>query len=385
MQEDALMAVGKVTNASIANLDGWMWDHKLVGFGARKQIKGVHFYVRYRIDGTQVVKSIGRLGPWTCDTARNEAKRLLGIVASGVDPYAQSLSSETFGAEIERYLLRKRTSLRPSWFAQTESYLCNYFAPLHKLLFAEIDRRKVSAILGEIETNSGPIARNRARAALSAFYTWAIQEGFVDQSPVVGTGKATEGASRDRVLSPDELKRLWRSLGDGRFADIVRLLLLTGQRRTEIGRLTWSEVDLDRKLIVLGPERTKNSRPHEVPLSTQALAILTRQPKRTEFVFSRRGFMNWADAKARLDQRVGIAPFRLHDLRRSCATGLAELGINPWIIEVVLNHYSKSTLGAVELPGHRASVAGIYNRAKYEGEMRSALQRWADHLDRIVQ
>jgi integrase len=369
------MAVGKITVSAINKLDGWLWDRSCQGFGARRQRGSVFFYVRYRLNGSQVVKSIGRNGsPWTCDTARSEAKRLLGIVASGIDPYAQPLSSETFGAEIDRYLVRKRNSLRPSWFAQTESYLRNSFAALHKLPFADIDRRKVSAILGEIETNSGPIARNRARAALSAFYTWAIQEGFVDLSPVTGTGKAAENGGRERVLSTEELKRLWRSLGDGRFADIVRLLLLTGQRRSEIGRLTWAEVDLDRKLIVLAPERTKNSRQHEVPLSSQALAILARQPRRTEFVFSRRGFMNWADAKARLDQRAGIASWRLHDARRTCATNLANLGVLPHHIEAVLNHQS----------GHKASVAGIYNRAKYEPEMRTALQRWADHLDQIV-
>jgi integrase len=245
---------------------------------------------------------------------------------------------------------------------------------LHKLSFADIDRRKVAAILAEIETKSGPIARNRARAALSAMFTWAIQEGLVDLNPVQGTGKASENGSRDRVLSPDELRKLWRGLGDGRFADIVRLLLLTGQRRSEIGRLTWSEVDLERKLIVLAPQRTKNRRSHELPLSSQALAILQRQPRRTDFVFSRRGFMNWADAKARLDQRVGIAPWTLHDLRRSAATYMAELGVNPWHVEAVLNHQS----------GHKQGIAGTYNRAKYSDEMRSALQRWADHLDNVV-
>src|SRR5262249_39245921 len=245
-----------------------MWDHKLVGFGPRKQIKGVHLYVRYRLDGAQIVKSIGRLGPWTCDTARTEAKRLLGIVASGVDPFAQSLSSETFGAEIERYLARKHALLKPSSFNGTERYLRNYSASLHRLPLADIDRRKIAALLAEIETNSGPSARNRARAALSAFYTWAIQEGLAEVNPVTGTGKADEAASRDRVLTQAELRKLWHALGDGRFPDIVRLLLLTGQRRNEIGRLTWSEVDLKRKLIVLGAERTKNSRSHEVPLSS---------------------------------------------------------------------------------------------------------------------
>ena len=368
------MAVGKVTNASIAKLDGWMWDHKLVGFGARKQIKGVHFYVRYRLDGTQIVKSIGRLGPWTCDTARTEAKRLLGIVASGVDPFAQSISSETFGAQVERYLARKQTSLKPGSFKNIARYLRGRSAPLHRLPLAEIDRRKIAAVLAEIETNSGPSARNRARAALSASYTWAIQEGLAEVYPVAGTGKADERASRDRVLTQDELRQLWRGLGDGRFADIIRLLLLTGQRRNEIGRLTWSEVDLTRKVIVLGAERTKNSRSHEVPLSSQALAILQRQPRRTEFVFSRRGFINWSDAKARLDRRLPIADWRIHDLRRTCATQMAELGVQPHIIESVLNHVS----------GHKAGVAGIYNRAKYADEMRSALQRWSDHVERIT-
>src|SRR5262249_13706435 len=146
------------------------------------------------------------------------------------------------------------------------------------------------------------------------------------------------------------------------------------QRRNEIGRLTWSEVDLGRKLIALAPERTKNSRSHGVPLSSQASAILERQPRRTEFVFSKRGFINWSDVKTRLDQRAGIAPWRLHDLSRTCATQLGELGVQPHHIEAILNHYS----------GHRAGVAGVYQRAKYEPEMRAALQKWADHLEALI-
>jgi integrase len=369
------VAVGKVTVSSLAKLDGWLWDRQCVGFGARRQRNSVFFYVRYRLNGAQIVKSIGRNGsPWTCDTARTEAKRLLGIVASGVDPFAQSLLSETFGADVERYLARKQASLKPSSFKGTERYLRGRSAPLHKLPLADIDRRKIAVLLAEIETNSGPSARNRARAALSAFYTWAIQEGLAEVNPVTGTGKADERASRDRVLTQDELRTLWRGLGDGRFADIVRLLLLTGQRRNEIGRLTWSEVDLTRRVIVLGAERTKNSRSHEVPLSSRALIILQRQPRRTEFVFSRRGFINWSDAKARLDRRLPIAEWRLHDLRRTCATGMAELGVQPHVIESVLNHVS----------GHKAGVAGIYNRSKLIEPMREALQRWADHVEAIT-
>jgi integrase len=243
---------------------------------------------------------------------------------------------------------------------------------LHKLRLTDIDRRTIAVLLGQIETSSGASSRNHLRSTLSAFFAWAIQEGLCESNPVQGTGKADESNGRERVLTQDELRKLWRGLGDGHFADIVRLLLLTGQRRTEIGRLTWSEVDLDRKLIVLAPDRTKNSRSHEVPLSTQALAILARQDRRSEFVFSK--YMNWSAGKAKLDARLGIAPCRLHDLRRTCATMLGELGIQPHHIEAILNHYS----------GHRSGVAGIYQRAKYADEMRTALQRWADHIDGIV-
>jgi integrase len=370
------MAVGKVTISSIAKLQGWLWDTHVTGFGARRQTNGVFYYVRYRHNGSQTVHSLGRHGPLTPDTARAKARQLLGLVAGGTDPFARALAGEGFAGALDRYLERKRTSLKPRSFIETQRYLRNHSTPLHRLRVGEIDRRKIAALLGEIETASGAVSRNRARSALSGFFSWCIAEGLLDINPVLGTAQADEGASRERVLTPEELRQLWRSLSDGMFGDIVRLLLLTGQRRNEIGKLRWSEVDLARKLIVLAPGRTKNSRQHELPLSTQGLEILARQPRRnsTDFVFNNRGFQDWDRCKQALDERLGIAPYRLHDLRRSCATGMAELGVQPHIIEAVLNHVS----------GHKAGVAGIYNRARYESEMRSALQRWADHVEGIV-
>jgi integrase len=188
---------------------------------------------------------------------------------------------------------------------------------------------------------------------------------------------ADEVGSRERVLTPDELRKLCIGLRDDRFSTIVRLLLLTGARRNEIGHLQWSEVDLPRKLIVLPPERTKNGKPFELPLSAQALAIIERTPRRnsSDFLFSdKSGFKDWGGAKDALDKRIGIAPWTLHDLRRTCATGMAELGTQPHIIEAVLNHVS----------GHKGGVAGIYNRASYSEPMRAALQRWADYVDKIT-
>jgi integrase len=188
---------------------------------------------------------------------------------------------------------------------------------------------------------------------------------------------ADEGGSRERVLTPDELRKLCAGLADDRFSTIVRLLLLTGARRNEIGHLQWSEVDLVRKLIVLPSDRTKNGRPFELPLSAQASAIIERTPRRnaSDFLFSDvQGFKDWGGAKAALDRRIGIAPWTLHDLRRTCATGMAELGTQPHIIEALLNHIS----------GHKGGIAGVYNRARYEPEIRSALQRWADYVDKIT-
>ena len=373
------MATGKVTITSLAKLSGWLWDDRVVGFGARRQTQGVFYYVRYRHNGAQIIKSIGRHGALTPDTARNEAKRLLGVVAGGADPFAKVLAAEGFAPEIERYLQRKHAVLKPRGYDDVARYLRKHAAPLHQLALAEINRKTIAVLLGQIESGSGPVARNRLRSALSGFFSWCVAEGLLEINPVTGTAKAAESGGRERVLRPEELKALLRVLpeiNEG-FADVLGLLLLTGQRRNEIGKLTWTEFDAKRSLIVLAPARTKNGRLHELPLSRQALAILQAQPRRnsTEFVFANRGFTDWDKGKARLDRKLAIAPWTLHDLRRTAATGMAELGVQPHIIEAVLNHVS----------GHKGGVAGIYNRARYEGEMRGALQRWADHVEAITQ
>jgi integrase len=373
------VATGKITVASLNGLEGWLWCTSCTGFGARKQRKSIFFYLRYRFGGRQVMHSIGRFGsPWTVETARNEARRLLGVLVTGVDPCAQALAGEGFATAIDRYLERKRSSLKPRSFEDVERYLRKSAAPLHSLKLEEIDRRKVAALLGQIETNSGPVSRNNARSALSSFFSWCIAEGLLELNPVTGTAKASQNGSRERVLTQEELRQLWQTLPqiNAGFADIIRLLLLTGARRNEIGLLTWSEIDFKRGMIVLGPDRTKNRKTFELPLSTQALAILQRQLRRnsTEFVWTDKGYQDWDRAKQRLDRRLGIADWHLHDLRRTAATQLGELGILPHVVEQTLNHVS----------GAKAGVAGVYNRSKMTDAVREGLQRWADHLDQIT-
>src|SRR6516162_8331110 len=177
--------IGRITIASLNGLEGWRWDDRVIGFGARKQRKSIYFYVRARHNGRQIMHSIGRFGsPWTVETARAKALELLGVLASGTDPFAQSLSSETFGDEIERYLERKRKSLKPRSFIENQRYLRKHAAPLHRLKLEEIDRRAIAVLLGQVETASGPICRNRLRSSLSSFFSWAIQEGLAETSPV---------------------------------------------------------------------------------------------------------------------------------------------------------------------------------------------------------
>jgi integrase len=348
-----------------------IWDTALIGFGVRCQLRHPFYICRYRIGGKQRLLTIGPHGQWTPETARRECQRLLGIVASGVDPAAKARGDDTFSLIAERYLARQQAKLKARSLVEVQRHLRKHSSPLAKLIFTAITRRDVAQVLADVENNCGAVSRNRVRASLSSLWTWAMQEGLVEHNIVTGTGKADEGASRDRVLSEAEIKALWTALGDDDFALALRLLLLTGQRKSEIGNLCWSEVNLKDAVIVLPAERTKNGREHTLPLSSQASALLAGIKRNGEFVF---GIKHWVVPKERLDQRAQIQPWRLHDLRRTCATGMAELGVQPHIIEAVLNHVS----------GHRAGAAGIYNRARYEGEMRSALQRWADHVEALI-
>ena len=367
-------------------------DAIVQGFGVRRQKDGAYYYLRFRKNDAQQMRSIGRHGsPWTPDTARTEAKRLLGALVGGGDPFAKPIAAEAFGAEVERYLTKQQLALKPRTYVELERHLRRDCASLARLRLTEIDRRTIALRLAEIETTAGPTARNRARSSLSAFFNWAVREGLLDANPVTRTARADERGARDRVLTPEELKELWSVLGvegNTQFADIVRLLILTGQRREEIGGLRWSEIERD--LIVLPPERTKNLRQHEVPLSRQVQAILERQPKRKgrDFVFGigEAGFSGWSKSKERLDQALlvkrkaadrrakPLPSWRLHDLRRTCATGMAETGVLPHVIETTLNHIS----------GHKTGVAGVYNRSKLSDAVRDALQRYADWIDKIT-
>jgi integrase len=202
-----------------------------------------------------------------------------------------------------------------------------------------------------------------------------MREGLLEQNPAVGTNKPAR-SDRQRLLSEGELRALWATLGDDDYSDIVKLLILTAARRGEIGGLRWSEVDLDAATVEIPGERMKNHKPHLIPLSEPALAILRRrQHSRTsrEFVFAESGvggFQHWSQARKALDARIGGArpDWVLHDFRRLASTVLHErLHVPPHIVERLLAHV-----------GHQRGIAGTYNRAEYLSEKRRALEKWAD-------
>jgi integrase len=358
-----------------------VWDNAVRGFGVRRQRGDPVYVLKYRIGGRQRFLTIGRHGsPWTPDTARREARRLLGLVAAGTDPSERAATAQTLRDAVGDYLSYAAAKLKPRSLAEVRRHLQGpSWSPLAGRPLGEIDRAAVAARLRRIKDDRGPVASTHARFALSALFKWAIGAGLASANPVTGTNREAV-RSRERVLADAELAAIWRACGDDDYGRIVRLLILTGQRRDEVGGMRWAE---------LGPQgwtipaaRTKNSREHLVPLPAAALALLP--PERREFVFGdgprrrgdpHRGFSGWSKGKAALDARSGVADWRLHDLRRTGATLMADrLGVLPHIIEAALNHVS----------GHRAGVAGVYNRAAYTAEVRRALEAWAGLVARIV-
>jgi len=193
---------------------------------------------------------------------------LLGLVASGIDPAAKAVEGDSFASIVERYLSRQQAKMKSRSFKEVQRHLRKHSAPLHLLLLPAITRREIAEILASVESASGGVTRNRVRSSLSALWTWAIQEGLVEHNVVTGAGKADEGGSRERVLSDAEIRKLWLALGNDPVSDAIRLLLLTGQRRSEIGGLRWSEINLQEGVLVLALQMVYRG---EVKLSAQQM------------------------------------------------------------------------------------------------------------------
>jgi integrase len=371
------------------------FDDDVPGFGLRLRESGSRtFIVQYSIGGRQRRMTLGTTAILKVAKARETAGNILAKVKLGRDPAAEReeartrAADEPLGPVVSRFLAWQERRLRPRSYAEVKRHLEQHWKPLHSLQLTAITRATVATRLGKIAVEHGPISADRARASLSSFFTWAIGEGVCDMNPVIGTNKQFDDErSRTRVLSNDELKTIWPALPNSDYGSIIKLLILTGQRREEIGALRWSEVDLEDRVIYLGHTRTKNHCPHEIPLSRSAMAILKSHHTRAgrDLVFGdgprnrgrdrEAGFQGWSKSKASLDKKLSIVPWRVHDIRRTVATGMADLGVQPHVIEAVLNHVS----------GHKAGVAGVYNRSSYAAEKTAALELWGKHVQALVE
>jgi integrase len=256
----------------------------------------------------------------------------------------------------------------------------------------------VIALLDAIVDKGTPIAANRTLAAITKFFNWSLDRSIIETSPCIRVARPSEEKSRDRVLTDDELRLIWTAATrkGWPFGSLVQTLMLTAQRRTEVGDMRWGELK-DRGLWTIPGNRTKNGAEHDVPLSPAAQAVLSSAPRiaGSEFVFTTMGarpVSGYSQAKERLDglvlelarqeameagrdaAAITGASWRLHDLRRTAASGMARMGVPVHVIEAVLNHRS----GAI------SGVAAIYNRHSYLPEKRHALEAWAAHVTGLV-
>jgi integrase len=357
------------------------FDSELKGFGVRVRPNGNKSYVvQYRCGGAAHRLKIGDCTVLTPDQAREQARKLLAQATLGTDPAderktARTTSAMTFSKAVAEYLDLKQRGVRSSSLKLTALYLTNrkYFGALHGKPLTKIDRSDVSSAVNKITVQSGARSALQARKHASAFFKWCIENGHADENPVIHSTTPEVGPARDRVLKDHELAAVWNACQDDDYGRIVKLLMLTGCRRAEIGGLKWSEIDLDGGTITLPKERVKNGREHVLPITPLMASIFASVPRmlNRDHLFGKRGFTRWQ--KFHLDTGI-TKPFVLHDLRRSLATGMAERGMDPHIIEAVLNHAS----------GHKAGVAGIYNRATYAPQMKNALNSWSNHIGALV-
>jgi integrase len=364
------------------------WDAAIPGFGVKVTPRGRKvFIVLYRTGGagSKLRKyTIGPYGRVTLHQARLAAQKVFAAKLEGRDPaaekrerkrrvvadrvedllesfIAQRLSQNRSGGEIARLLRRE---VGKAWSGKS----------IH-----EISKRDVVEVISAIEQRGAPAAANKTLKSIKTFLRWCVGRAVLDQSPAEGVPLPAKEVSRDRVLDDRELARVIlaaRKIG-GPYGGIVEFLALTGQRREEVARLTWEELDLEQRVWTIPKSRAKNAKAHVVHLSDQSLAVLKRADQQGPLVFSQLGtkpFQEFSRAKSVLDQLSGVTGWRLHDLRRTCVSGMARLGVAPHVADKILNHQAGTISG----------VAAVYQRHEFLSERRAALDVWGAHIGQVL-
>ena len=331
----------------------------------------VTIFRRPGVSGISLLRkyTIGPYGRVTLHQARLAAQRVFAAKAEGRDPAAEK-------REAKRRVTSDRVEELLETFIGQRLYRNRSGPELRRELGAawkgksihEIGKRDVVDLVGAIEQRGAPVAANKVLKSIKTFFSWCVGRAVIDQSPADGVPLPAKEVARDRVLKDDELAKVIRAareIGDP-YGAIVEFLALTGQRREEVAQLRWEELDLGQRIWILPRSRAKNDKGHIVHLSEQALAVLNRLDRKGPYVFSLFGtksFSNFSTAKRRLDQLSGVTGWRLHDLRRTCVSGMARLGIAPHVADKILNHQSGTISG----------VAAVYQRHEFLVERQQAL------------
>jgi integrase len=398
------MPTARITKQAVDALQGsakevFLWDDQLRGFGLRSTPNGAKSYVfQYRMGGREAPSrryTIGRHGsPWTPQSARKEAERVAMLVAQRVDPVQADHERRrqavdlAFEAYVETFIdlyLKKRWK---QWSLGAGVLRREAVTVLKRKPLPSIKRSDLTGIWDRLQDR--PAVARLTHATLRKLFRWALSRGDLERSPLEGVEAPPPVAARDRVLSDDELAAVWsgaEAIG-WPFEGLLKFLILTGQRREEVAGLSWEELDRASSTWVLPAARSKNGKPHLVPLSRQAVTVLDEMAGGVEWspkglVFSTTGttpVSGFSKIKRRLDDHLAAAlgeppaPWRLHDLRRTVATGLQRLGVRFEVTEAVLNHSS----------GSRSGIAGVYQRYDWASEKALALLSWGDNVGALI-
>jgi integrase len=360
------------------------WDSGFPGFGVKVTPKGRKvFIVLYRAGGagSRLRKyTIGPYGRVTLHQARVAALKIFAARTEGRDPAAEKQQArrrlvadrveDLVELFITEHVSKNRSAREISRLLRREVIPCWGMRSVH-----EIGKRDVIELVTEVAARGTPSAANKLLKVVKTFFGWCVGRAILDLSPAKGVAALARERARDRMLDDDELARVISAARqiNGPYGGIVELLALTGQRREEVAQVTWDELDLISRTWTLPAFRTKNGKPHMVHLSKQAIAALMRTPKQGNFVFSLTGkkpFQNFSAAKRELDKHSGLSDWCLHDLRRTCVSGMARLGVAPHVADKVLNHQTGTISG----------VAAVYQRHEFLAERKDALERWGAHV-----
>jgi integrase len=378
--------------------DALVFDEEQRGLGVRVTAGGGKSYLaQYTLGGAKRRVALGGCSGISLAAARDAVRTILGDVAKGLDPAAQRKEAAraaqrrathealTLEALLGQWQALRLAESRERYATEAVRAIKYAFGTHLKAPATDLDRATVVGVLDDlIKVNKAAMA-SRTAAYGRACYQWAVKRGSLTANPFLNLPLAPV-AKRERVLSDKELRSIWAATGGpGSFNAIIRALLLTGQRREEVAGITWDEVAPDLSTWTIPASRTKNAVAHVVPLSQQARVLLQTVPRLARsnddyepalvFPGQRGQFNGFSKAKSALDSGSGVSDWRLHDLRRTMATGLQRLGVRLEVTEAVLNHVS----------GTRAGVVGIYQRHTWAEEKRGALAAWGEHVAAIVE